>query len=135
MSNNIEKLYMDYTVGDIYDLIIRFQNKFINIQRFNAHTENEKKVVKQIGDTIFQRSLENIIKHMSRCKRCNKCIGLDKHNGNNMCVICNRCSGRNILILINRIKFLYEYGIDCAMEYIQIDKHSKLKHVNSYIFM
>ena len=126
---------MEYTVKDIYDVIIRFQNKFINIQRFNAHSGNEKKVVKQIGDIIFQRSLETIIKHMGRCKRCNKCIGLAKHNGNNVCEICNRCSGRNILILINRIKFLSEYGIDCAMEYIQIDKNSKLKHVNSYIFM
>lgn len=130
-----------YTIRDLYELISCFKNILKNIENCDTHTDNEKTVVKQIGDVIFHKTIVTIIRHMSRCNSgCSKCGKSEggKINGkveNNMCDVCNRCNGRNILLLINRIQILYEYGIGYAREYIAIDNNSELKQVNSYIFM
>lgn len=123
-----------YTIRDLYYSIKCFKQIIENIQKYETHTYNEKKVVKQIHDFVFNKIMETIIKHMGRCSKCN-CNGLNRLNGFNMCDLCNRCNGLNIIILINRISIMYESGIDCCRDYIKMDNNSKLKNVNSYIFM
>lgn len=139
MVKNVENRIQNvYTIRDLYELISCFKNILKNIETYDTHTDNEKTVIKQISDVIFHKTIVTIIRHMSRCNSgCSKCGKSEgnKINGFNICDVCNRCSGSNILLLINRIQILYEYGIGYAREYIAIDINSELKQVNSYIFM
>lgn len=94
-------------IYDVYKLVYDYKTLLKKLIS-TTNTESEIKVVKVISDVIFFKVLSIIKTHSKRT---------------------------SLEVIIDRISFLYETGIQHSIDYISMNETSVLKRVNAYIFM